>query len=63
MTPFGLLNDEAGKVEFFLDQDFAAPEALIGVHPNDNRATVFLKAADLVAFLKAQGKSVTFAAF
>ena len=41
VTPFGLLNDTERRIHFFLDDDFLAPPGLIGVHPNDNTATVW----------------------
>ena len=55
VTPFGLLNDGEGKVTFYLDEGFFAPPGLIGVHPNDNTATVFLKTEDLCALLAERG--------
>ena len=57
VTPFGLLNDEERKVTFYLDGDFMAGD-LIGVHPNDNTATVWLKASDLIDIIKAHGNEV-----
>lgn len=58
VTPFGLLNDEACKVHFYIDRDFWQGSGLIGVHPNDNTATVWLKAEDLVALLREHGTTV-----
>lgn len=58
VTPLGLLNDTEGKVALFLDQDFFEGSGLIGVHPNDNTATVWLKATDLVALLREHGHTV-----
>ena len=40
VTPLGLLNDEEKKVVFYLDQELE--DSLIGVHPNDNTATVWM---------------------
>ena len=59
VSPFGLLNDRAHVVEFFVDRDFLDEENLIGLHPNDNTATVYLKTSDLIAFLEASGVRVT----
>ena len=56
VTPLGLLNDEEHKVKFFLDDAFCA--GLIGVHPNDNTATIWLQASDLVRIIKEHGNSV-----
>lgn len=58
VTPFGLLNDAECKVHFFIDQDFWQGSGLIGVHPNDNTATVWLKAEDLVTLLREHGTAV-----
>ena len=53
VTPLGRLNDKAGKVYFYLDVDFKGH--LIGVHPNDNTATVWLLADDLMKLLREEG--------
>lgn len=58
VTPFGLLNDAECKVHFFIDQDFWQGSGLIGVHPNDNTATVWLKAEDLVTLLREHDTAV-----
>ena len=55
VTPLGLLNDDELKVKFFLDRDFYEGSGIIGVHPNDNTATVWLKTADLERIIKAHG--------
>ena len=56
VTPLGLLNDGQGRVKLFLDREFAG--GLIGVHPNDNSATVWLKTEDLVRLLEESGNRV-----
>ena len=58
VTPLGALNDREGQVEVFLDQDFLAPPGLIGVHPNDNTATLWLRTEDLIALLRDHGTAV-----
>ena len=58
VTPFGLLNDKECKVQFFLDSAFMKEPGLIGVHPNDNAATVCLKAKDLIQIIEEHGNSV-----
>ena len=58
VTPFGLLNDAEQKVQFYLDKEFIETEGLIGVHPNDNTATVWLNAADLVRIIRDHGSPV-----
>ena len=59
VTPLGVLNDASAAVEVFLDRDFFGDPGLIGVHPNDNTATVWLRAADLAALIEAHGNPVT----
>ena len=44
VTPFGLLCDGDRKVTFYFDKAFMG--GLAGIHPNDNTATVWLKAED-----------------
>lgn len=58
VTPFGLLNDAECKVTLFLDNDFMNGPGLIGVHPNDNTATVWLKAKDLIKLVQQHGNAV-----
>ena len=49
VTPLGVLHDEAGRVQVLLDEYFL--DGQIGVHPNENTATVWLNTADLAALL------------
>ena len=58
VTPLGLLNDAECKVALFLDSDFINELGLIGVHPNDNTATVWLKANDLINLIQQHGNTV-----
>lgn len=58
VTPFGLLNDQDCRVHFYIDRDFWQGSGLIGVHPNDNTATVWLQAEDLAALLREHGNPV-----
>ena len=55
VSPFGLLHDEQGRLEFFLDRAFLEAPGLIGIHPNDNTATVWLKTADFIGLLEEAG--------
>ena len=61
VTPFGLLNDTGHRVQFYLDAAFEAAPGLIGVHPNENTATVWLKTEDLLEILREHGCSVSIA--
>ncbi len=56
VTPLGLLSDEERKVTLYLDAAFG--DGLVGVHPNDNTATVWLKAADLAQLISEHGNTV-----
>ncbi len=58
VTPFGLLNDEERRVTFFIDRDFFDGMGLVGVHPNENTATVWLKADELLEIIKEHGNEV-----
>ena len=58
VTPLGLLNDESRSVRFYLDEAFLLPPGRIGVHPNDNTATVWLQAEELLRLLRAHGTAV-----
>lgn len=58
VTPLGLLNDTKCRVTWFLDIDFMNGLGLIGVHPNNNTATVWLKAKDLIKLIQKHGNTV-----
>ena len=52
MSPFGLLNDAEHAVHFDPDKQFAKNGGIIGIHPNDNSATLWLKAEDLIKIIE-----------
>ncbi len=58
VSPFGLLNDAGKKVVFYIDAAFMDDKGLIGIHPNDNTATVWLKAEDLINIIENHGNEV-----
>ena len=58
VTPLGLLNDREHKVTFWLDKSFLEGSGLIGVHPNDNTATLWLRTQDLITLLEDHGAVV-----
>lgn len=58
VTPFGLLNDKKHKVKFYVDKDFMNDKNIVGVHPNDNTATVWIKVEDLINIIKEYGNEV-----
>ena len=58
VTPLGILNDAEHRVHFYLDSEFAGNK--IGVHPNDNTATVWMQANDLMELIQKYGNEVAF---
>ncbi|NLW42539.1 MAG: prolyl-tRNA synthetase associated domain-containing protein [Tissierellia bacterium] len=58
VTPLGLLNDQEIKVEFYLDDSFLNYPQLIGVHPNDNTATIWLNTRDLLSIIEEHGNLI-----
>jgi Ala-tRNA(Pro) deacylase len=51
VTPLGIINDEEHSVIIILDNDLDCKKPL-GVHPNDNTATVVLSFYDLIKYIK-----------
>ena len=62
VTPLGVLNDTVHRVVVYLDQEFG-PTDLIGVHPNENTATIWLQTQDLIALLRHHGNEVQVTTF
>mgnify|MGYP003295341317 CR=1 FL=1 len=62
VTPLGILNDENCAVEVYMDEDLCKQEK-IGVHPNDNTASVYLSPADLLNIIKEHGNSLEVLSF
>lgn len=58
VTPLGLLNDKEKVVKFYIDKDFFKEPFIIGVHPNNNSATVWLNVNDLVDIIKNHGNDI-----
>ncbi len=58
VSPLGLLNDKERKVKFYLDDSFFKDDKIIGIHPNDNTATVWLKVDDLINIIKEYGSKI-----
>lgn len=56
VTPFGLLNVEGAPITMYLDAEFK--DSIIGIHPNENTATVWLQGDDLVMLLRENGCEV-----
>lgn len=60
VTPLGVLNDVERKVKVIIDEDILKEE-IVGVHPNDNDATVFMKTKDLIRLIELNGNLVEYA--
>ena len=54
VSPFGVLNDEEGKVQVVIDEALRDWPA-VGVHPNDNTATLRVPLSDLLALFEDRG--------
>lgn len=62
VTPLGILNDEERAVEVFFDEDFCGMEK-IGVHPNENTASVFLSTETLLQMIREHGNPLEIISF
>lgn len=62
VTPLGILNDKNCAVEVFFDQDFIGMDK-IGVHPNDNTASVYLKTEDVLNIIREHGNALEIVSF
>lgn len=62
VTPLGVLNDDACAVEVFFDEDFMRAKK-IGVHPNENTASVYLATEDLLNIIREHGNSLEIVSF
>lgn len=58
VSPLGLLNDAEHRVHFYLDTEFTGNK--IGVHPNDNTATVWMQADDLMEIIQKHGNAAEY---
>ncbi|NLT58934.1 MAG: prolyl-tRNA synthetase associated domain-containing protein [Clostridiales bacterium] len=57
VTPLGLLNDGAAAVALVVDRDLVGHPRL-GVHPNENTATLWIAYRDLVGLIERRGNPV-----
>lgn len=62
VSPLGILNDESIAVEVFFDEDFCGLEK-IGVHPNENTASVYLPPDDLLNIIREHGNPLAIVSF
>jgi len=59
VSPFGVINDADNAVTVIIDKELGKYD-FIGMHPNDNTATVYISADDLVKILDAKGQKILF---
>ena len=55
VSPLGLLNNEECSVKLFLDEEFVQGSGIIGIHPNENTATIWMKTEDLLTMIRRHG--------
>ncbi|MCL1604009.1 prolyl-tRNA synthetase associated domain-containing protein [Succinatimonas hippei] len=58
VSPFGLLNDKSCSVIWYVDEEFTTVSHMIGIHPNDNTATVWLDPQDLMQIIRSHGNTI-----
>lgn len=61
VTPFGVLNDDERRVTVVFDEELR-DYAGLGVHPNDNTATLHVALDDVLALVEEHGNPVQFVA-
>lgn len=59
VTPLGVINDTDASVEVAFDNDLLGRTRL-GVHPNDNTATVWISFEDLIKVVEQNGNKITY---
>jgi len=59
VTPLGVINDEERAVNVVIDKDFVGISK-IGVHPNNNTATIFMSFDDLIKVIKEHGNPIIY---
>jgi len=59
VSPLGALNDADKIVTVMIDKELKEYD-FIGIHPNDNTATVYMSVDDLIKVLDAKGQPITF---
>ena len=62
VSPFGVLNDESRSVTVVFDQELQFNDA-VGIHPNDNTATVWLSFKSLRRVIEEHGNEIMLVKF
>lgn len=58
VTPFGILANEEKDVIVYMDKDYE--NKLMGIHPCDNTATVYVNSRDVVKLIRKHGNELHF---
>ncbi len=61
VSPFGILNDEEGRVQVVIDEELRSYQGL-GVHPNDNTATLHVPLDAILSMVRDNGNDLAFVA-
>ncbi|WP_352169623.1 YbaK/EbsC family protein [Proteiniborus sp. MB09-C3] len=59
VTSFGILNDMERKVKVVIDEELMKLHT-VGIHPNENTATLWLSPRDLQSIIENHGNAVVF---
>lgn len=59
VSPLGVINDESQTVIFVFDSEIKN-EKKVGVHPNTNKATIYLAFKDIEKIIKEHGNEIIF---
>lgn len=62
VSPFGILNNDTKDVKVFIDNKLKG-DMSIGVHPNENTATIFIATSDIEKIIKEHGNLVEYISF
>lgn len=57
VSPLGILNDNDRKVEVIIDEDLL-PLNNIGIHPNENTATIWISIDNLLRLIQRHGNTI-----
>ena len=57
VSPLGILNDESKSVVMVFDRDLKG-DLEVGVHPNDNTATLWLSFDDICSLIREHGSEI-----
>lgn len=59
VSPLGILNDQEHAVQVVFDRELCKA-AKLGIHPNDNRATVWMQFKDLKKIIEKAGNKISY---